>query len=204
MTVFALDRDPRSAFVARLRPEQPPQRSPGRAIIHGICAGILICIGIQVDVFLFRDNFHTVQDRRVYRSSQLSALRLQQVIDKYHIQTIVNLRGSCPEFTWYQEECRISHEQKVSQEDIVLSAIRLPPPAEMQRLVQVLDQARYPILLHCRQGVDRTGLASLIVRMLEPSVSLAEARSQLSFRFGYIPYNGTENILKFVDLYEEW
>ncbi|HEV3143089.1 MAG TPA: tyrosine-protein phosphatase, partial [Gemmataceae bacterium] len=135
---------------------------------------------------------------------QLSAERLQNVIDTNDIRTIVNLRGPCPEFAWYQDECRVSHDRNVSQEDIVLSAIRLPPPAEVQRLVQILDQAQYPILLHCRQGVDRTGLASVIVRLLEPGISLSEARSQLSICFGYVPFNGTENILKFVDLYEEW
>ena len=204
MPPFALNRDPRAAFVARLRPEQPPPRIRLRAVIHGMCAGTVICISIQACQFLFRDNLHTVQRGRIYRSSQMSGARLLEVIDKYHIQTIVNLRGPCPEFAWYQDECRITHERNVSQEDIVLSAIRLPPPAEVRRLVQVLCHAQYPILLHCRQGVDRTGLAAVIVQLLEPNVSLAEARSQLSFRFGYIPYNGTENILKFVDFYEEW
>jgi Tyrosine phosphatase family len=204
MTALALAREPGLEFVARLRQEQRPPQIHARTILLGVCAGAVICIAIQIGQFVFCDNFHTVQHGRVYRSSQLSAARLRGVIDDYHVRTIVNLRGPCPEFAWYQDECRVTHERNVSQEDIVLSAIRLPPPAEVQRLVQVLDHAQYPILLHCRQGVDRTGLAAVIVRLLEPGVSLSEARSQLSFRFGYIPYNGTENILKFVDLYDEW
>jgi protein tyrosine phosphatase (PTP) superfamily phosphohydrolase (DUF442 family) len=204
MATMALERDPRAAFVARLRPMRETPRIRPRALIRGMAIGALICVVVQMIQFLLGDNLHTVQPGRVYRSSQLSPTRLHQVIDRYHIQTIVNLRGPCPEFAWYQDECRVSHECNVSQEDIVLSAIRLPPPAEVQRLVQVLEHAKHPILLHCRQGVDRTGLAAVIVRLLEPGVSLAEAGSQLSFRFGYVPYNGTENIQKFVDLYEEW
>ncbi|HLW67537.1 MAG TPA: tyrosine-protein phosphatase [Gemmataceae bacterium] len=204
MTMVVLERNPRAAFVARLRPVQKPSRVRPRAIVRGIVAGALVCLAVQVFQFLLLDNLHSVQPGRVYRSSQLSPARLNQLIDRYHIHTIVNLRGPCPEFTWYQDESRVSHERNVSQEDIVLSAIRLPPPAEVQRLVQVLEHAQYPILLHCRQGVDRTGLAAVIVRLLEPGVSLAEARTQMSFRFGYIPYNGTENIQKFVDFYDEW
>jgi hypothetical protein len=204
MTALELDSDARAAFLARLRPEQTPSRIRAEAIFRGMGAGLVICIGVQIGQFLFRDNFHAVQPGRVYRSSQLSATRLNEVIKNRHIRTIVNLRGPCPEFTWYQDECRVSHDCNVSQEDIVLSAIRLPPPAELKRLVEVLDHAQYPILLHCRQGVDRTGLAAFIVQLLKPGISLSTARSQLSFRFGYLPYNGTENILKFVDLYDEW
>jgi hypothetical protein len=52
--------------------------------------------------------------------------------------------------------------------------------------------------------VDRTGLASAAVKLLEPGVSLAEARRQLSICYGYVPFNGTENMDWFLDLYEEW
>jgi len=165
---------------------------------------VFVCCGIQLTHFLLFDNWHEVQRGRVYRSSQLSGNRLLKVIGRNHVRTVINLRGPCPDFAWYHDECQSLHAVNVSQEDIVLSAIRLPPPVEIQRLVEVLDRSEYPVLLHCRQGVDRTGLAAVVVRLLEPRTSLTEARMQLSLRYGYMPFNGTENVLQFIDLYEEW
>jgi hypothetical protein len=117
---------------------------------------------------------------------------------------VINLRGYCPDFDWYLDECRATHAANVAQEDVTLSAIRLPTPSEIRRLIEVLDRAEYPILMHCRQGVDRTGLAAAIVKLLEPGVSAANARRQLSLAYGYVPFNGTENMRRFLFLYAEW
>jgi hypothetical protein len=130
--------------------------------------------------------------------------RLREFIREYHIRTIVNLRGCCPEFDWYVNECRVTHEAGVSQEDVTLSAIRLPAPSEVRRLLDVLEHSEYPILLHCRQGVDRTGLAAVLVKLLEPGVTLPEARRQLGLIYGYVPFNGTEAMRRFFDLYRDW
>jgi protein tyrosine phosphatase (PTP) superfamily phosphohydrolase (DUF442 family) len=153
---------------------------------------------------LFRDHLHVVQPGRVYRAAQMSAERLQTVVAHYGIRTVVNLRGACPDFDWYREECRATARADISQEDVTFSAIRLPPPGEVRRLIEILDRTQYPILLHCRQGVDRTGLASAIVQLLDPHASLADAEWQLSLAFGYIPFNGTEAMREFLRLYRDW
>src|SRR5262249_41924745 len=96
------------------------------------------------------------------------------------------------------------HDLDISQEDITLSANRLPPPAEIRRLVEVLDGTEYPVLIHCRQGVDRTGLASAAVLLLQSDVTLAQARRQLSLRYGHVPAGPTRCMGEFFDLYEDW
>jgi hypothetical protein len=43
-----------------------------------------------------------------------------------------------------------------------------------------------------------------MVQLLEPGNSLADARRELGLGFGYVPLNGTENMMRFFDLYENW
>src|SRR5262245_24589262 len=192
--------EPSLSFLVRLR--------PGRGPLRPACYGALFGLALVVTAGVLRvaagDNVHEVQPRRVYRAAQMSPQRLDVFIREHGVRTVVNLRGYCPEFDWYRDECRVTHDANISQEDITLSAIRLPSPSELRRLLEVLDQSEYPILLHCRQGVDRTGLASVMVKLLETGESLDTAERQLGFAFGYVPYNGTENMRRFFDLYRDW
>jgi protein tyrosine/serine phosphatase len=150
------------------------------------------------------DNWHVVLPGRVYRSAQLSPERLQQQIARYGIRTVVNLRGNCYPDAWYVQECQAAHAAGVSLEDISLSATRLPPPAELRQLLEVLDHAEYPLVLHCRRGADRTGLAAAIVLLLQEGVSLAKARQQLGIFYGHIPLLRTACLDSFLDQYAAW
>ena len=80
----------------------------------------------------------------------------------------------------------------------------MPAPDELRRLVDVIDHAEYPILFHCRQGVDRTGLAAVLVLLLRTDATPAEARRQLSLRYGHIKFGPTWCMLRFFDLYDAW
>jgi hypothetical protein len=110
----------------------------------------------------------------------------------------------CPDMPWYQEECRTCAQLGISQEDITLSANRLPPPAELRRVVEVLDRTEYPILIHCKAGADRTGLISALILLLQTDASLATARYQLLPRYGHFRFARTAEIDRFFDLYEEY
>src|SRR5438046_594007 len=197
MRLLRATSEPSLSFLGRVR----PGRGPLRPACFGALAGIALVVTAAVLRVAAGDNVHEVQPRRVYRAAQMSPRRLNEFIRERGIRTVVNLRGYCPDFDWYRDECRVTHDANVSQEDITFSAIRLPSPSEVRRLLDVLDQSEYPILLHCRQGVDRTGLASVMVKLLEPGVSLDAAKRQLGIAFGYVPYNGTENMRRFFALY---
>ena len=175
-----------------------------RRVLWGLAGGLLLALGIEVyHVFLGR-NLHEVLAGRVYRCAQLSGAGLEQVIRAHGIRTVVNLRGSSPPLPWYLEECRATHHLNVCQEDLCLSANRLPPVQEMRRLVEVLDRTEYPILLHCRRGADRTGLAATVVLLLQTDTSLGEAWHQLGLRYGHVPVGQPAILAQFFELYAEW
>jgi hypothetical protein len=149
-------------------------------------------------------NVHTLLPGRVYRCAQPTPESLERLVKEYGIRTVVNLRGSCDGFAWYDAECRASQELDLSQEDICMSAGRLPSPQSIRRLIEVLDNSAYPILLHCRRGADRTGLASAMVLLLQSSVGLEDARRHLGLRYGHLALGRPAELDRFFDLYADW
>jgi hypothetical protein len=120
------------------------------------------------------------------------------------IQTVVNLRGCAPPLRWYMEESRATHDMNLVQEDIAFAANRFPSLSEVRRLVEVLDRSAYPILLHCRQGADRSGLAAAIARLLQPGVTVRQATEQLGWRYGHIPLAHSIWLDRFLECYATW
>lgn len=173
-------------------------------LLAGGLAGLLLAaLGETVHVMLGR-NFHTVVPGRVYRCAQPTPAELERVIRQYGIRTVVNLRGCSAPLPWYVEESRVTHRLDVSQEDIAFSASRLPSPQEVRRLLQVVDHTEYPILLHCRQGADRTGLAAAIIMLLQPGADPDRALGQLGLRYGHVAGGLAAHLDRFGRLYKDW
>jgi hypothetical protein len=80
----------------------------------------------------------------------------------------------------------------------------LPAPAEIRRLVEILEGTEYPVLIHCRQGVDRTGLVSAAVLLLTTDTPLPVARRQLSLRYGHVAIGPVAAMREFLELYDDW
>jgi protein tyrosine phosphatase (PTP) superfamily phosphohydrolase (DUF442 family) len=153
---------------------------------------------------LFGSNEHELIRGKVFRSAQLSQQKLERVIAEKGIKTVINLRGYGPDQSWYVAEANATHAAGISQEDITLSAKRFPPPSEVARLIDVLDRTDYPVLIHCAQGADRTGLASVIVLLLYTKATLGEARRQMLPRYGHLPVGRLYVLDRVFNYYEEW
>lgn len=180
------------------------RRSAKMAALVGCVAGLGLAGAWEVGGVMLGRNFHAVIPGRVYRCAQPTAAGLEQVVRQHGIRTVVNLRGIGVPWPWYLDECRASHRLDVNHEDVSFSASRLPANQEVRRLIEVLDRTEYPILLHCRQGADRTGLASAVVLLLQTDASLEDARRQLSLRFGHVALDRAAHLDRFFDLYAAW
>ncbi len=165
---------------------------------------VLAALGYEAGRVLLGSNVHTVIPGRVYRSAQLSQNQLERMIVEKGLRTVVNLRGCCPETEWYQADARATCRMGICQEDLTFSAKRYPHPGEVQRLVQVLDQAAYPLLFHCARGADRTGLASTLALLLLTDSDLKTARRQLWPRYGHFAMGRTAVLDRFFDYYQNW
>jgi len=162
-----------------------------------------------VNLFLFYigvygGNVHTVAPNVLYRSAQLTDGTLARVIDADHIASVINLRGASPDAGYYNSELDVCRQHDVAHADVSMSARRLPAPAELNKLVADFDRLPKPILVHCKAGSDRTGLASTLFLTLESGEDLNKAESaQLTWRYGHFGVFGTEAMDHFYDLYRQ-
>jgi hypothetical protein len=141
---------------------------------------------------------------QVYRCAQLDAATLQWFIKRNNIRTVLNLRGCSDPWPWYLAECRATSGLDVAQEDIGLSAGRLPPVPAVRQIIEILDQSERPLLIHCNKGIDRTGMVSAMALLLYTDVGLDEALGQLGAFRGHLPLGRTGNIDRFFGLYADW
>jgi protein tyrosine phosphatase (PTP) superfamily phosphohydrolase (DUF442 family) len=153
---------------------------------------------------LLGSNFHTVIPGRVYRCCQPTPQAVEEMFAAHGIRTVVNLRGCCNPFPWYLDEARATQRLDICQEDICLSAGRLPATTELRRLVEVLERSEPPLVLHCRRGADRTGLAAAVALLLLTDTPPAAAARQLGVRYGHVPLGRPACLDTFLDLYEGW
>jgi protein tyrosine phosphatase (PTP) superfamily phosphohydrolase (DUF442 family) len=164
----------------------------------------LLAIGLEAVRVYGGTNQHEVIPGKIYRSAQPTRANLQELASRYGIKTVLNLRGVTPWDGWYQVETQATHDLNLSQEDVTMSAQAMPAPAELRRIVEVFDQTEYPVLVHCKQGADRTGLVSALAMLLYTDANLSEARRQLWPRYGHWPVGRTTAMDQFFVQYEQW
>lgn len=155
-------------------------------------------------VGVFGGNVHEVDPGRYYRSAQLSGDTLARVVRSDHVAGIVNLRGPQPGEPAYESEIQICRQFGIRHADVSMSAYRLPRPEEIAKLLDDLDRMPRPLLVHCRGGADRTGLATALYVHLFDHVPLDQAvQSQLTWRYGHIAFSAAHAMDRFFELYRE-
>lgn len=137
----------------------------------------------------------------LYRSAQLDAKSLTQEIAAHHIRTVINLRGNNDGSDWYRQEVAVCRKLGVDHVDIQLSAEHLPPPEQMEALLRAYREAPRPILIHCRSGADRTGLAASVFLIDQDHVPWKEARHALSWKYGHFALYPYFPMDEFIQLY---
>ena len=154
--------------------------------------------------FLFLGNFDVVAPGRVYRSAQPKGSDLTRWMEAHALASIVNLRGGSGADSWYRDEVRQSERRGVDLYDLPMDANRRPSRRELLTLIDVLDRCRYPLLIHCKSGSDRTGLASALYLMLRDGRPPGEARGAFSLARGHLPLFGAELLHEPLVEYEDW
>lgn len=159
----------------------------------GLClAASMLLLGAYLGFLQLTGNFHEVVPGQFYRSAQLSKEGFDHYIETYHIRTVINLRGGKPGAPWYEDELAATNAHGVTHIDFAMSATKELTPEQSFELVSLLRSAEGPILVHCKSGADRTGLASVMYLQQVANVDEETAEWQLTPLFGHlnIPFTG--------------
>jgi protein tyrosine phosphatase len=146
---------------------------------------IIITIAVGLLLWcLWDDNIHTLIRGQYYRSSQLSPYQLNRFIQKNHIRSVFNLRGVNP-YNWYRDEAAMTKHDHIILYNTRLSALRLPPPSQLRQIATILKTGAKPMVIHCASGIDRTGLVSAMIYLIDGR-TLTQAWYQTSWHYGAV------------------
>lgn len=100
------------------------------------------------------------------------------------VKTIVNLRGArpCASYLMEQEACA---RYGIALVDFMMTSRAPPRRQDIVRFDRIMAEAERPVLLHCKSGADRAGLASALHLILNEDRPVEEALGQLSWRYGH-------------------
>ena len=151
-------------------------------------------------------NFHPVVAGKAYRSAQPTAADLDRYQKLYGIKTVINLRGQSDGAEWYNQEIAASTRLGITHIDFRMSANRELSQQDAEALVRVMDGAEKPILIHCKAGSDRSGLASALYVAAVERGSEEDAERQISLKYGHIslPVSSTFAMDRTFEFLEPW
>jgi protein tyrosine/serine phosphatase len=144
-------------------------------------------------VYAHAKRLRVVVPGKVYRSGQLTVEGLTEAVQRYHLRTIVNLQDEYPdpdlEKSYFNRDtvkeaelCRQLGVRYVHIQPDLIPRRQVPehrPKAIDELLLLLDDPANYPVLLHCKAGLHRTGVLVAVYRMEYQGWSPQEAIREL-------------------------
>lgn len=174
-----------------------------KALLYTVAFPLIAALAVGGYVLMVTqgDNFHAVTEGEAYRSAQLDSERLAYYVREYGIKSVVNLRDAHPGEAWYEEEVAACRALGIEHYDVRLRASARPKDQQIALLLQAFEEAPRPVLIHCKGGADRTGLAAAMWKIVVNRKSKDEARAQLSLVYGHLPLGKATMMDRYFD---EW
>jgi len=149
---------------------------------------LIAVLAMLYDHFIEDGNFAIHAPNEVYRSGTLSAHEWKEVRRKHPFNSVLNLRGESEGKEWFEREKGAAYRKEISLITLGISANHQPNLAKMEEMVTAMRMAPKPLLIHCKSGSDRTGLALALYSYAIQGKSAEESAKQLSLRFGHFPW----------------
>lgn len=130
-------------------------------------------------------NFHVVLPGELYRSAQLTPDQLRAFTQQFGIKSLLNLRGYTEGDAWYEAEKKTAADLGLSYRNFSMSDTAVLAQADAEKLIAIMKDAPKPLLIHCRAGADRSGLAAALYLAAIAQKGEKAAERQLSILYGH-------------------
>jgi hypothetical protein len=192
-------------------------------VLRWVLGAVVPVVVIGPPVALYRAQYvhakrlREVEPGRVYRSGQMTEAGFREAVEKYGIRTVVNLQHEQPDpmliDRWMgrptlreSELCEQLGVRYVLLKPDILppdNTLDTPPPVVAEWLALLDDESNYPILLHCKAGLHRTGRLTAIYRMEYRGWSEGEALRELRANgYGFVASSeGDDFVVQFIQNY---
>lgn len=134
--------------------------------LRGI-AFLIIIVGVTIGIVAYDRSvyyhFRTVDAGKLYRSGTLSKTGLERIYKKIHFRTIILLRDRKEiiknENNWYGVETAFCQIHNINLINIPLGPESPPTAKQVKEFLDIVSLSKnLPVLVHCSQGVTRTGM----------------------------------------------
>src|SRR4051812_13133980 len=147
-----------------------------------------------------RRNWGVVESGRLYRSNHPLPWQLRDATRRLGLKTVINLRGECTECGSDRLGRAAAAELGLVHVDAPFESRGAPHKDRILRLAEIFRTVPEPILIHCKSGADRTGLAAGLWLLLQGR-PVEAAAAQLSLRWGHIRQSKTGILDAFFECY---
>ena len=147
-------------------------------------AGVVLIVGVAPvvyfrDLYAYNKRLKEVVPGRFYRAGQMTADGLAETVQKLHIKLVLNVQDDFPDPDLFEsfwsgrtiKESDLCRRLGVRYEFIAPDLVFPTEAAEkhpraIDRFLELLDdESNYPVLLHCKAGLHRTGFLTAVYRM---------------------------------------
>lgn len=150
-----------------------------------LCLGLLLfvflgCAG-KYGLWLGTHKFAVVTQDAVYRSAAMPPDDLQRLVEKKGIRTVIDFRNTLADVIPEREAM-----EQLGVRHVHLPTEQVPDMRFVRAFLKVMDSPEsYPVLIHCRHGIGRTGVFVALYRMEYEGNSNEQARhEQYVYRLG--------------------
>jgi hypothetical protein len=170
---------------ARKRMVKPSRLGPEFGWIATlVVAGVAFAGGAwYFRVFFWGNNLYEVIPGQVFRCARLSGERLDELIRRRGVRTVVTFTVANDPHLWYVTQKRVCQTRRVELQPFSLRDDRIPSQSTLVNLVAILDQCPRPILVEAHRGIDQSGFTTAVAQLLA-GVPPSQALRQFDMKYG--------------------